>query len=244
MKGFGTEKIEEELSIFFPNAKIARMDLDTTRSKFAHQHIIQDFEDSKIDILVGTQMVTKGLDFDNVSMVGILNADSMLNFPDFRSFERSYQLMAQVSGRAGRKSKRGKVIIQTQNPDHMIIQDVIQNNFTSMYTQQLLDRKNFNYPPYFRLIEITVIHRDVDMVNASAKYLSDELKRHFQKRVLGPEFPLVSRVRNLYHKNILLKIERDASVSQVKKIVNELLIGFKSNSDFKSVRLQMDVDPM
>lgn len=244
MKGFGTEKIEEELSIFFPNAKIARMDLDTTRSKFAHQHIIQDFEDSKIDILVGTQMVTKGLDFDNVSMVGILNADSMLNFPDFRSFERSYQLMAQVSGRAGRKSKRGKVIIQTQNPDHMIIQDVIQNNFLSMYTQQLLDRKNFNYPPYYRLIEITVIHRDVDMVNASAKYLSDELKRHFQKRVLGPEFPLVSRVRNLYHKNILLKIERDASVSQVKKIVNELLIGFKSNSDFKSVRLQMDVDPM
>lgn len=244
MKGFGTEKIEEELSIFFPNAKIARMDLDTTRSKFAHQHIIQDFEDSKIDILVGTQMVTKGLDFDNVSMVGILNADSMLNFPDFRSFERSYQLMAQVSGRAGRKSKRGKVIIQTQNPDHVIIQDVIQNNFISMYTQQLLDRKNFNYPPYFRLIEITVIHRDVDMVNASAKYLSDELKRHFQKRVLGPEFPLVSRVRNLYHKNILLKIERDASVSQVKKIVNELLIGFKSNSDFKSVRLQMDVDPM
>jgi primosomal protein N' (replication factor Y) len=244
MKGFGTEKIEEELSIFFPNAKIARMDLDTTRSKFAHQHIIQDFEDSKIDILVGTQMVTKGLDFGNVSMVGILNADSMLNFPDFRSFERSYQLMAQVSGRAGRKSKRGKVIIQTQNPDHMIIQDVIQNNFLSMYTQQLLDRKNFNYPPYYRLIEITVIHRDVDMVNASAKYLSDELKRHFQKRVLGPEFPLVSRVRNLYHKNILLKIERDASVSQVKKIVNELLIGFKSNSDFKSVRLQMDVDPM
>ena len=244
MKGFGTEKIEEELSIFYPKAKIARMDLDTTRSKFAHQHIIQDFEEGNIDILVGTQMVTKGLDFDNVSMVGILNADSMLNFPDFRSFERSYQLMAQVSGRAGRKNKRGKVIIQTQNPEHAIIQDVISNNFLSMYTHQLSDRKNFNYPPFYRLIEITVIHKDLDMVNASAKYLADELKRHFKKRVLGPEFPIVSRVRNLYHKNILLKIERDASVQQAKKILANLLVQFKSGSDYKSVRVNIDVDPM
>jgi len=244
MKGFGTEKIEEELSIFYPKARISRMDLDTTRSKFAHQHIIQDFEEGNIDILVGTQMVTKGLDFDNVSMVGILNADSMLNFPDFRSFERSFQLMAQVSGRAGRKSKRGKVIIQTQNPDHSIIQEVIANDFASMYTNQLMDRKNFNYPPYFRLIEVTVIHKDVDMVNASSKYLADALKKHFAKRVLGPEFPLVSRVRNLYHKNILLKIERDASVGQVKKILSELLMKFKSSADYKSVRVQIDVDPM
>jgi primosomal protein N' (replication factor Y) len=244
MKGFGTEKIEEELSIFYPKARISRMDLDTTRSKFAHQHIIQDFEEGNIDILVGTQMVTKGLDFDNVSMVGILNADSMLNFPDFRSFERSFQLMAQVSGRAGRKSKRGKVIIQTQNPDHSIIQEVIANDFASMYTNQLMDRKNFNYPPYFRLIEVTVIHKDVDMVNASSKYLADALKKHFAKRVLGPEFPLVSRVRNLYHKNILLKIERDASVGQVKKILSELLVKFKSSADYKSVRIQIDVDPM
>jgi len=244
MKGFGTEKIEEELSIFYPKARISRMDLDTTRSKFAHQHIIQDFEEGNIDILVGTQMVTKGLDFDNVSMVGILNADSMLNFPDFRSFERSFQLMAQVSGRAGRKSKRGKVIIQTQNPDHSIIQEVIANDFASMYTNQLMDRKNFNYPPYFRLIEVTVIHKDVDMVNASSKYLADALKKHFAKRVLGPEFPLVSRVRNLYHKNILLKIERDASVGQVKKILSDLLVKFKSSADYKSVRVQIDVDPM
>jgi len=244
MKGFGTEKIEEELSIFYPKARIARMDLDTTRSKFAHQHIIQDFEEGNIDILVGTQMVTKGLDFDNVSMVGILNADSMLNFPDFRSFERSYQLMAQVSGRAGRKNKRGKVIIQSQNPEHSIIQEVIANDYLSMYTNQLLDRKNFNYPPYYRLIEITVIHKDVDMVNASSKYLADALKKQFAKRVLGPEFPLVSRVRNLFRKNILLKIERDASVGQVKKILSELLVKFKSTSDYKSVRVNIDVDPM
>jgi primosomal protein N' (replication factor Y) len=218
--------------------------LDTTRSKFAHQHIIQDFEEGNIDILVGTQMVTKGLDFDNVSMVGILNADSMLNFPDFRSFERSYQLMAQVSGRAGRKNKRGKVIIQSQNPEHSIIQEVIANDYLSMYTNQLLDRKNFNYPPYYRLIEITVIHKDVDMVNAASKYLAEVLKQHFNKRVLGPEFPLVSRIRNLYHKNILLKIERDASIVQTKKIVTEVLVNFKLNADYKSVRIRIDVDPM
>ncbi len=244
MKGFGTEKIEEELAIFYPRAKIARMDLDTTRSKFAHHHIIQDFEERNIDILVGTQMVTKGLDFDNVSMVGILNADSMLNFPDFRSFERSYQLMAQVSGRAGRKNKRGKVIVQTQNPDHSIIQEVIANDYLSMYINQLKDRKEFNYPPFYRLIEITLIHNDVNMVNAASKYLADHLKHHFKKRVLGPEFPIVSRIRNMYHKNILLKIERDASVVQAKKIVSELLIAFKTNADYKSVRIQLDVDPM
>ena len=243
MKGFGTEKIEEELSIFYPKAKIARMDLDTTRSKFAHQHIIQDFEAGNIDILVGTQMVTKGLDFDNVSMVGILNADNMLNFPDFRSFERSFQLMAQVSGRAGRKSKQGKVVIQTQNPNHSIIQHVINTDFFSMYIQELLDRKNFNYPPYFRLIEITLIHKDIDMVNASSKFLADELKHHFKKRVLGPEFPMVSRIRNLYHKNILLKIERELSVIQAKTILTNIIFQFKSDSNYKSVRVQIDVDP-
>jgi len=244
MKGFGTEKIEEELAIFFPTARIARMDLDTTRSKFAHQHIIQNFEDGNIDILVGTQMVTKGLDFDNVSMVGVLNADSMLNFPDFRSFERSYQLMAQVSGRAGRKNKRGTVIIQTQNPDHSIIQNVWANDYMTMYTNQLLDRKNFNYPPFYRLIEITLIHKELNLVNVAAKSMAESLKQHFSTRVLGPEFPLVSRIRNLYRKNILLKIERDASVVQTKKIVNELLVHFKNDKLYKSVKVQIDVDPM
>ncbi len=244
MKGFGTEKIEEELAIFYPGAKLMRMDLDTTRSKFAHQHIIQDFEDRNIDILVGTQMVTKGLDFDNVSVVGILNADSMLNFPDFRSFERSFHLMAQVSGRAGRKDKRGKVIIQTQNPEHSIIQEVIANDYLSMYTEQLLDRKNFNYPPYYRLIELTIIHKDLDMVNAASKELADTMRKQFSKRVLGPEFPLISRVRNLYHKNILLKIERDVSVGQAKRIINELLIKFKADNNYKSVKIQIDVDPV
>ncbi len=244
MKGFGTEKIEEELQIFYPKSKIARMDLDTTRSKFAHQHIIQDFEERNVDILVGTQMVTKGLDFDNVSMVGILNADSMLNFPDFRSFERSYQLMAQVSGRAGRKNKRGTVIIQTHNPAHGIILEVMENDYLSMYTNQLLDRKTFNYPPFYRLIEITVIHKEINLVNDGAKQLADTLRKHFGKRVLGPEFPIVSRMRNLYHKTILLKIERESSVIQAKKILNDELNKFKIIPSYKSVRIRIDVDPM
>ncbi len=244
MKGFGTEKIEEELQIFYPKAKIARMDLDTTRSKFAHQHIIQDFEERNVDILVGTQMVTKGLDFDNVSMVGILNSDSMLNFPDFRSFERSFQLMSQVAGRAGRKNKRGTVIIQTHNPTHSIILEVIENNYVGMYTNQLLDRKNFNYPPYYRLIEMTVIHKDLDLVNDASKYIADKLKKHFGKRVLGPEFPMISRIRNLFHKTILIKIERESSVMQVKIIIVEELVKFKGKSEYKSVRVNMDVDPM
>ena len=244
MKGFGTEKIEEELQIFYPKAKIARMDLDTTRSKFAHQHIIQDFEERNVDILVGTQMVTKGLDFDNVSMVGILNADSMLNFPDFRSFERSFQLMAQVSGRAGRKNKRGTVIIQTHNPGHSIILEVMANDYLSMYTNQLLDRKTFNYPPFFRLIEITVIHKEINLVNEGSKYVAERLRHHFGKRVLGPEFPMVSRMRNLYHKTILLKIERESSMVQVKKIVTDVVAKFKTMPDYKSIRIRIDVDPL
>src|SRR3954465_10514432 len=164
MKGFGTEKRREELAIFYPGAKLMRMDLDTTRSKFAHQHIIQDFEEGNIDILVGTQMVTKGLDFDNVSMVGILNADSMLNFPDFRSFEKSYQLMAQVSGRSGRKNKRGKVIIQTQQPGHWVINDVVANNYNAFYTRDLAERNKFGYPPFSRMIELTIKHKENDFV--------------------------------------------------------------------------------
>ncbi|MCK4361231.1 MAG: primosomal protein N', partial [Bacteroidales bacterium] len=165
MRGFGTEKVEEELAIIFPESRIVRMDLDTTRSKFAYQRIINDFEDRKIDVLVGTQMVTKGLDFDNVSVVGILNADNMINFPDLRSFERSFQLMAQVSGRAGRKKKRGKVIIQTYNPSHPVVRFVIDNDYVSMFNNQLIERRNFKYPPFTRLIQIKLKHKDYNVLN-------------------------------------------------------------------------------
>ncbi|MBI2268854.1 MAG: primosomal protein N' [Bacteroidetes bacterium] len=243
-KGFGTEKIEEELGIYFPAARVSRMDLDTTRTKYAHRQIISDFEDRNIDILVGTQMVTKGLDFDNVALVGILNADSMLNFPDFRSFERSYQLMAQVSGRAGRKDKRGKVIIQTYNPGHAVINDVVNNNYLSMYTSQLLDRKNFNYPPFYRLIEITLKFKDMDVLNEGAKFVAGKLREQLGSRVLGPEFPLVARVRNEYLKAIMIKVERETSITSAKKIINEVFVDFKNQPAFKQVKLHVDVDPL
>ncbi|MFH1319311.1 MAG: primosomal protein N' [Bacteroidota bacterium] len=243
-KGFGTEKIAEELAIYFPNAKIARMDLDTTRSKYAYQSIINDFETGKVDILVGTQMITKGLDFDNVSVVGILNADTMLNFPDFRSFERSFQLMAQVSGRAGRKKKRGKVVVQTYNPAHSIVQNVVNNDYQCMYENEIVQREKFKYPPYYRLIEITLKHKNYKLLDKSATELCMKLKRKFGKRVLGPVSPVVGRVKSQYLKKLLIKLEKEASGSKAKNILTEIINGFKITATYKSVRVQVDVDPM
>lgn len=244
MKGFGTERIEDEISLLFPKAKVARLDLDTSRSKNAHKQIISDLEGQRLDILVGTQMVTKGLDFDNVALVGILNADSLLNYPDFRSFERSYQLMAQVAGRAGRKNKRGKVIIQTWQPQHPIIQQVVDNNYLGMYTTELHQRLEFRYPPYYKLIQLTLKHKEIEPLNEASKFLADKLKEKFGKRVLGPEFPAIARIRNLYLKNILIKVEREASTKQVKNIIHELIDDFYTQSEFKSVKIFADVDPM
>ena len=244
LKGFGTEKIEEELPLFFPDAKVKRMDLDTTSTKHAYQQIINDFEDGKIDILVGTQMVTKGLDFDNVSLVGIMNADNMLSFPDFRAFERSYQLMAQVSGRAGRKQKRGKVIIQTYSPYHPIILNVIDHDYRSMYVTELLDRRNFKYPPFYRLIELTLKHKKPETLNEAAKVMAEQLKKIFGKDILGPEYPLVSRISTFYLKNILLKTNKDHSFSKAKTQLQEQINLFKNIPEFKSVLVQIDVDPV
>lgn len=243
MKGFGTEKVEEELSILFPEARIARMDLDTTRSKHSYQKILEDFGQRKIDILVGTQMVTKGLDFDNVSTVGILNADNMLSFPDFRASERSYQLMAQVSGRSGRKNKRGTVIIQTYNPGHVVIRNVVDNNYLEMYRQQLLDRRKFRYPPLYRLIQIRLKHKDPRVLNQAAAWLAERLRKTFGNRVLGPEYPPVSRVMNYYLKQILLKFERNVSMVSMKSMLIKETEGFYRQKEFVSVRLIIDVDP-
>lgn len=244
MKGFGTEKIEEELPVFFPGSKVMRMDLDTTRSKYGHQQIINDFEDRKIDILVGTQMVTKGLDFENVSVVGIMNADNMISFPDFRSFERSYQLMAQVSGRAGRKSKRGKVIIQTYNPYHSVIRYVVDNNYTAMYESQIAERNTFKYPPVYKLIQLTLKHKNSEILNRSAREFTKNLRKVFGGRILGPEFPVVSKIRNEYLKNILLKIEKEYSVSQAKSLLRTQIENFRNDTDHKGVRIVIDVDPI
>ena len=244
LRGFGTEQIEEEVSQLFPKLRVARMDLDTTRSKNAYSNIIQDFEERNIDVLIGTQMVTKGLDFDHVGLVGILNADSMLNFPDFRAHERAYQLMSQVAGRSGRKKKRGKVVIQSANPEHYIIRNVISHNYQEMYDTELLIRKNFYYPPFYRLIKITVVHHQRDLVDVGSDVFAKQMTKLFgSKSVLGPEFPVVARVRNLYHKVIMIKVDRKFSINEVKHRMNEEIEVFSSDQQFKKLRLLIDVDP-
>lgn len=244
MRGFGTEKVEEELSNFFPEAVIARMDLDTTRTRNAYHQIIQDFETRKIDILVGTQMVTKGLDFDNVSLVAILNADNMLNFPDFRSFERSFQLMSQVSGRAGRKNKRGLVIIQSNNPSHPIIRQVVGNDYVGMYQFQVMERKRFRYPPYYRLIVLRVRHRDYHFLNNAAGDLCNILKRTYPGQVLGPEYPMVARIKNRYIKQIMIKLDRDSAILANKRKIAAVVGEFLARHVYKQVDVVIDVDPL
>ena len=241
-KGFGTEQIEAEVKQLFPEVKVGRMDLDTTRGKFGYEKIITAFQQQELDVLVGTQMLTKGLDFRNVKLVGIMNADNMLNFPDFRAHERSFQLMLQVSGRAGRTSQRGKVLIQTYNPYHKILQQVSTNDYSAMYKEQLEDRYNYKYPPFYRLIKITIKHRDYNKVNLAADWLTKALVQLFKNNVLGPEFPPVSRIRNQYHKNILIKIPQGQHLGKTKEAIKRVEASFNAIGDFKSVRLIMNVD--
>jgi len=240
--GFGTEQIEAEVKDLFPDFKVARMDLDTTRGKFGYEKIITALEQQEIDILVGTQMLTKGLDFRNVKLVGIMNADNMLNFPDFRAHERSFQLMLQVSGRAGRTDKRGKVLIQTYNPYHKILQQVSTNDYVGMFKEQLEERYNYKYPPFYRLIKITLKHRDYNKVNLASDWLAKALVQLFKNNVLGPEFPPVSRIRNQYHKNILIKIPQGQHLGKTKEAIKRVETTFNAIGDFKSVRLIMNVD--
>jgi len=242
-RGFGTEKIEEEIKKIFPDARVQRMDFDTTRSKKAYQNIISAVEDHKIDILIGTQMVTKGLDFQKVSLVGILNADNLLNFPDFRAHERAFQLMAQVSGRAGRKYKRGLVIIQTSTPAHPVITQVLHHDYQAMYQLQSAERQQFKYPPYYRMIQITLKHRDAAVINRGAKEMAVEMKAVFGNRVLGPVIPAISRIQNLFIRQILFKIETEASLKTAKAYLLDIMQRMLSKQEFKSVRINFDVDP-
>ncbi|HEY3390294.1 MAG TPA: primosomal protein N', partial [Prolixibacteraceae bacterium] len=236
-KGFGTEKVEEDLQVIFPDANIERMDLDTTRSKRGYEKIIHRFEQGEIDILIGTQMVTKGLDFENVSIVGILNADNLLNQPDFRAYERSYQLMAQVGGRSGRKNKRGKVIIQTSEPTHPIILNVIDNDYEAMYRGQIAERKHFKYPPFYRMIGITLKHREKDELDRIAQELSINLRERFGARILGPEYPVISRIKLLYIKQLWIKIERDISVVNAKRQMQEIIDQVKMHGGNKAIHI-------
>ncbi|NNE31746.1 MAG: primosomal protein N' [Winogradskyella sp.] len=241
-KGFGTEQIEEEVKTLFPEHTVARMDLDTTRGKFGFEKIINRFEQREVDILVGTQMLTKGLDFRQVKLVGIMNADNLLNFPDFRAHERSYQLMAQVSGRAGRTDIRGKVLIQTYNPHHNILQQVSTNSYKDMYLEQLNDRYNYKYPPIYRLIKITFKHKEYNRVNLAADWYAKSLRQVFKAHVLGPEFPAISRIRNLYNKNILLKIPQDQSLTKTKEAISKIHNSFNAVKDFRAVRVVLNID--
>ena len=244
MNGFGTEKVEDDLALIFPDKVIKRLDLDTTRSKNAYEEILDDFDNRKIDVLIGTQMVTKGLDFDNVSLVGILDADMLMNRPDFRAYERSYQLMSQVAGRAGRKEKRGKVIIQTANPDHWLIQLIQEHNYQEFYKQEIIERQNFFYPPFYKMIAFTLKHKDENEVARASLELSDALRTIFKERVLGPDSPLIKRIQNLFLKEIKLKIERTAPEKKVKEKIQSIIGQFYVKTENKSIRVVIDVDPM
>ncbi|WDO11690.1 primosomal protein N' [Flavobacterium sp. WW92] len=241
-KGFGTEQIEMELASLFPEKKTGRMDQDTTRGKYGYEKIIDSFKNREIDILVGTQMLAKGLDFDNVSLVGIMNADNMLYHPDFRAFERSYQMMTQVSGRAGRSEKRGKVVIQTYNPNHNTIQQVTNNDYIGMYKEQLYDRHIFKYPPYYRLIKITLKHRDFDKLKEGAMWLYQVMSQNLDMPVLGPEEPAISRIRNEYIRTIMIKIPQNQPLGGIKKTIQKMLNSFEAVPQYRPIKTAVNVD--
>ena len=243
-KGFGTEKVEDELSMLMPEARIMRMDLDTTRAKNAFQKIMNDLEEKRIDILVGTQMVAKGLDFADVTVIGIISADSLLKYPDFRANERSFQMLAQVSGRAGRRGKQGKVVIQTYDPSHRVIQQVIDNDYADLYKNEISERKAFKYPPFYRLIQLDIKHKEPEKLFHQAEYLAIELRKQFGDRVIGPEYPLVGRIRNYYIKTIMLKFERDAdSLVKAKEAIKAIILQFETIKLSKGCIVQPDADP-
>jgi primosomal protein N' (replication factor Y) len=241
-KGFGTEQIQQELLALFPSHKIGRMDQDTTRGKFGFEKIIDSFKNREIDILVGTQMLAKGLDFDNVTLVGIMNADNMLYHPDFRAFERSFQMMTQVSGRSGRSEKQGKVIIQTYSPLHNTIQQVTKNDYVGMYNEQLYERQIYKYPPYFKLVKLTLKHRDFDKLKQGSMWLYQVMQQNLPMPVLGPEEPPISRIRNEYIRTIMVKIPLNISILNTKKTIQKMLNSFEAVPSYRSIRVIVNVD--
>ena len=243
-RGFGTEKIEDDVKAIFPEARVARMDLDTTRTRAAYERIIHDFQQGRTDILIGTQMVSKGLDFDHVSVVGILNADTMMNYPDFRAYERAFQLMAQVAGRAGRKNKRGRVVLQTKSIDHPIIPQVMYNDFEGMVAGQLVERQLFRYPPYYRLVYVYLKHRNEQLLDVMAQTMAAKLRAVFGARVLGPDKPPVARIQTLFIRKIVLKIETNAPMARARQLLVQVQQEMVAEDRFKSLIVYYDVDPM
>jgi primosomal protein N' (replication factor Y) (superfamily II helicase) len=241
--GYGTEKIEEEVRALFPEARTSRMDTDTTRGRRSYEKLIDDFESRKTDILIGTQMVSKGLDFGHVRLVGILNADQMLNFPDFRAHERSFQLMVQVSGRAGRQGLRGLVVLQTSDPDQPVIQEVISNDYTGFYRREMALRRQFSYPPFTRLIQIRFKHRDAGVVQQAARFFAVAVRPFFESRLLGPDQPSIARINNYHYQQLLLKMETTASASKVREVLLWAQAALGQETSFKGVQVIFDVDP-
>ncbi len=243
-KGFGTQRIEEELGFLLPDARMGRLDLDSTRSRYSFEKILNDFDEYRLDILIGTQMVTKGLDFGRVSLIGIINADSLINYPDFRAFERSFAMLSQVSGRAGRREVQGKVIIQAYATGHRILDQVVNHDYENMFLTEVNERKQYRYPPFYRLIRIEVKHKDNIRVVDAANRLAVRLRQQFDDRVLGPEEPMVARVRNMYINSILLKLERSGlSISKVKAVLADIVLEFNADKLNKGSYLVIDVDP-
>ena len=241
-KGFGTEQIEMELKTLFPEKNIGRMDQDTTRGKFGFEKIIDSFKNREINVLVGTQMLAKGLDFDNVTLVGILNADNLLNQPNFRAYERAYQMMMQVSGRAGRSEKKGKVVIQTYNPYHNTIQQVLGNDYIGMYKEQIYERQNFKYPPFFRLVKLTLKHRDFDKLKEGSMWIYNVLSQNLDMPVLGPEEPAINRIRNEYIRTIMVKIPVQKHLGNTKKNIAKVLMSFEAVPQYRAIKVKVDVD--
>ena len=243
-RGYGTEKIEDKVLEIFPDIKVARMDLDTTRSRHAYERIITDFSAGRTQLLIGTQMVTKGLDFDNVSVVGILNADSMLNYPDFRAYEHAFMMMSQVSGRAGRRGKRGRVILQTKSPQLPVIRQVVSNDYEQFFNQQLEERHDFCYPPYQRLIDIYLKHKDAKLVDAAAKDMVVRLQQYFGSRVLGPDRPSVSMIKTMNIRKIVLKLELGIDIKKVRECLRAVRSALLDNPRNSSIQVYFDVDPL
>jgi primosomal protein N' (replication factor Y) len=244
MQGFGTEKIEDELKIYLPEARIGRMDQDTVRTKDALSRLLNDFEERRLDVLIGTQMVTKGLDFGNVGLVGIVSADQLLQFPDFRAAERAFQLMVQVAGRAGRKEKRGRVIIQTSQLSHPVLRDVVGHDYQSFFEREIAERKAFQYPPFARLVKVTLRHKLPDVLNLGTRFFVDRLRQELQDRVLGPSIPPVGRVRNQYLLDVMVKMELDPALwMRAKQSVSAAVAEMRQLEGCSGIRVQVDVDP-
>lgn len=242
-RGFGTQKIEDEIQIFFPGVKVGRLDIDVARKKHGYENTLAEFDAGNTDILVGTQMVTKGLDFENVRLVGVLDADNLLNFPDFRSYERSFQLMTQVSGRAGRMHDRGKVVIQTSMPENKILKFVLENNYLQYYKEEISERKQYDYPPFTRLIRISFKHKKENIVNDFSTIYASIIRKQFKEKLLGPYTPLVKRIQNYYIKEILLKLNSDISLPKAKKLLLLVSEKLRQQKNFSSVMVIFNVDP-